>query len=302
MAEPLKTVRELILVTADWLAGKGVDSARLNAERLLGEVLGLARIDLYLNHDRPLTPDELDRYRRLVKRRAGGEPLQALLGETEFYGRAFKMAEGVFIPRPETERLVETCVGLLTGGNSSLLSPVALEVGCGCGAIACSLAAEIPRLRVVASDVDARAVAASRANARRLGVAARVEFLHGDLDGPFPADLRGRANLLVSNPPYIRSGDIAGLPREVLAHDPRRALDGGPDGLRLYHELARRAERWLFPGGWLAMEIGHDQGDQVTAICAASGLADVTVTLDYNGLPRVVTARLPDVIPEQQGG
>ena len=301
MAEPLKTVRELILLTADYLAGRGVDSARLNAERLLGDVLGLARIALYLNHDRPLTPAELDRYRALVKRRAEGEPLQALLGETEIYGRAFKMAEGVFIPRPETERLVETCVGLLTGGNSSLLSPVALEVGCGSGIVACSLAAEIPRLRVVASDVSEAAVEVSRVNARRLGVGARVEFLVGDLDGPFPADLQGRANLLVSNPPYIRSDDVPGLPREVLAHDPRAALDGGPDGLRFYHELARRAAGWLFPGGWLAVEIGHDQGDQVSAICAASGLADVEVIRDYNDLPRVVTARLPDVIPQQQG-
>ncbi len=301
MAEPLKTVRELILVTADYLADKDVDSARLSAERLLGEVLGLARIDLYLNHDRPLTPDELDQYRQLVKRRAAGEPLQALLGETEFYGRGFKMADGVFIPRPETERLVEACVGLLTGGNSSLLSPLALEVGCGSGIIACSLAAEIPRLQVVASDVNERAVEISRVNARRLGVAARVEFLAGELCVPFPADLQGRANLLVSNPPYIRSADVPGLPREVLAHDPREALDGGPDGLRFYHELARHAATWLFPGGWLAMEIGHDQADQVTAICAASGLSDIEMTRDYNQLPRVVTARVPDVIPQQQG-
>ncbi|MBU0741263.1 peptide chain release factor N(5)-glutamine methyltransferase [bacterium] len=301
MAEPLKTVRDLILVTADYLADKGVDSARLNAERLLGDVLGLARIDLYLNHDRPLTPDELDRYRGLVKRRAAGEPLQALLGETEFYGRGFKMAAGVFIPRPETERLVETCLGLLTGGNSSLLSPLALEIGCGSGVIACTLAAEIPRLRVIASDISGPAVELGRVNARRLGVAARVEFLVGELDEPFPADLRGRANLLVSNPPYIRSADVPGLPREVLAHDPVAALDGGPDGLRFYHELARRAAAWLFPGGWLAVEIGHDQPDQVSAICAASGLAEIEVTRDYNDLPRVVTARLPDVIPQQQG-
>jgi len=293
MAEPLRTVRELILVTADYLSDKDVDSARLNAERLLGEVLGLARIDLYLNHDRPLTPDELDRYRELVKRRAAGEPLQALLGETEFYGRSFKMADGVFIPRPETERLVEACVGLLTGGNSSLLSPLALEVGGGSGIVACSLAAEIPRLRVVVSDLNPRAIELGRVNARRLGVSARVEFLEGEVCDPFAADLRGRADLLVSNPPYIRSGDLPGLPREVLAHDPPEALDGGPDGLRLYHELARHAATWLRPGGWLAVEIGHDQAEQVSAICAASDLENVEVALDYNRLPRVVTARVP---------
>ena len=299
MAEPLKTVRELIQVTADYLAGKDVDSARLNAERMLGEVLGLARIDLYLNHDRPLTSDELDRYRTLVKRRAAGEPLQALLGETEFYGRSFKMTKGVFIPRPETERLIEVCVGKFTGGTSSLLSPLALEVGCGTGAIGCTLAAEIPRLQVIATDVNPQAVELSRVNARRLGVSARVEILEGSLCDPVAADLRGRVNLLVSNPPYIRSGDLPGLPREVRDHDPQEALDGGPDGLRFYHELARLAPAWLVPGGWLAMEIGFDQGDQVSAICAASDLEEIEVVMDYSKLPRVVIARVPDVLVQE---
>jgi len=296
MAEPLKTVRELIQVTADYLAGKDVDSARLNAERLLGEVLGLARIDLYINHDRPLTPDELDRYRELVKRRAAGEPLQALLGETEFYGRSFKMAEGVFIPRPETERLVEACVTRMTGGTSSLLSPLALEMGCGSGIIACTLASEIPRLQVKATDVNLRAVELSRINAKRLGVSARVEILEGALLDPVPADLRGRANLLVSNPPYIRSGDMPGLPREVREHDPAEALDGGPDGLRFYHEIAQRAVEWLAPGGLVAVEIGFDQPDQVSAIFAASGLGEITVEADYSKQPRVVLARVDDVL------
>jgi len=296
MAEPLKTVRELIQVTADYLAGKDVDSARLNAERLLGDVLGLARIDLYINHDRPLTPDELDRYRELVKRRAAGEPLQTLLGEAEFYGRSFKMAEGVFIPRPETERLVEACVNRMTGGTSSLLSPLALEVGCGTGIIACTLAAEIPRLQVKATDVNLRAVELSRINAKRRGVSARVEILEGALLEPVPADLRGRANLLVSNPPYVRSGDLPGLPREVRDHDPAEALDGGPDGLRFYHEIARRAVEWLAPGGLVAVEIGFDQPDQVSAIFAASGLGEITVETDYSKLPRVVLARVDDVL------
>jgi len=296
MAEPLKTVRELIQVTADYLAGKDVDSARLNAERLLGDVLGLARIDLYLNHDRPLTPDELDRYRELVKRRAAGEPLQTLLGETEFYGRSFKMAEGVFIPRPETERLIEACVERMTGGTSSLLSPLVLEVGCGSGIIACTLAAEIPRLQVKATDVNPSAVELSRINAKRLGVSARVEILEGALLEPVPADLCGRANLLVSNPPYIRTSDLADLPREVKDHDPIDALDGGPDGLRFYHELARRAVDWLAPGGLVAVEIGFDQPDQVSAIFAASGLVEITVVNDYSKLPRVVLARMYDVL------
>ncbi len=296
MAGSLKTVRELINVTADYLEGKGVDAARLDAERLLGDVLGLARIELYLNHDRPLTPDELDRYRALVKQRGAGVPLQTLLGETEFYGRPFKVAEGVFIPRPETERLIEVCVAGFTAGTSRLIAPLALEVGCGTGIIACTLAAEVPRLQVLATDVNPAAASLTRANAKRLGVAARVEVFEGPLLDPVPADLKGRVHLLVSNPPYIRSGDIPTLPREVRDHDPVEALDGGPDGLRVYHELARRAGEWLAPGGRVAVEIGADQGEPVSAIFAAAGLTDIETTLDYAKLPRVVTARSEDLL------
>ncbi|MBK9305173.1 MAG: peptide chain release factor N(5)-glutamine methyltransferase [bacterium] len=192
MAEALKSVRKLIQATAAFFEKRGVDSARLNAERLLGHVLGLARIDLYLNHDRPLAPEEIDRYRELVRQRAAGVPLQTLLGETEFYGRVFQVERGVFIPRPETERLVEAAVRLLTGGTSSWLAPLALEIGCGTGAVACSLAAEIPRLRVHASEIDPLAAALARANARRLGVAARVEVHEAPGAEPSPHAARAR--------------------------------------------------------------------------------------------------------------
>jgi release factor glutamine methyltransferase len=292
MPEALRSVRELIQVTADFFAKRGIDSARLNAERLLGDVLGLSRLDLYLNHDRPLTPEEVVRYRALVRRRAEGEPLQHILGEVEFYGRSFKVEPGVFIPRPETERLVETAVGLLSLGDRSLVSPVALEIGAGTGVVGCSLAAELPRLRVIASDVNPRAVSLSRANARRLGVDARVDVREGALYDPFPASLRGHVNLIVSNPPYVRSAEIAGLSPEVARHDPREALDGGVDGLDVYHALARHAAGWLAPAGAVAVEIGYDQGEQVPRILAAAGCVDVTVVNDYNGLPRVVHGRL----------
>ncbi len=293
MPAPLKTVRELIRVTTDWFAGKGIDAPRLNAERLLGEVLGMTRIDLYLNHDRPVTADELDRYRELVRRRAAGEPLQQLLGETEFYGRSFKMRPGVFIPRPETELLVETCVGLLRDERMSLIAPVALEIGCGSGAVAVTLAAELPRLRVLCSDTSADAVELTRINAHRLGVAARVEPLLGDLDRPFPRELRGRVDLLVSNPPYVRTDEIDGLQPEVRDHDPRTALDGGPDGLRFYRAIATHLRQWLRPGGAVAFEIGADQADAVLEIVRAAGIAEPQVRRDYADLPRIVYGCLP---------
>ncbi len=302
MTESLKTVRDLIRLTAEYLSAKGVESARLNAERLLGDVLGMSRLDLYLHHDRPLVADEVDRFRELVRRRAAGEPLQQLLGEAEFYGRSFKMARGVFIPRPETELLVESCLGLLTGDGSSLLAPVALEVGCGTGVIGITLAAEMPRLEVHASDIDPAARDLAEINARRLGVGPRTFFHLGALCDPFPGRLRGGVDLLVTNPPYIPSADVPDLPVEVADHDPRAALDGGPEGLDVYRSLAARAGAWLHRDGWLAAEIGADQGESVPEILARAGFRDITLRRDYNDLPRVVTARSPLPDEDANGG
>ncbi len=289
MADELKTVRALVQVTADWFETRGVESPRLNAERLLGDVLGMTRLELYLHHDRPLTSDEVDRFREMVRRRGAGEPLQTLIGETEFYSRSFKVESGVFIPRPETEQLVERCADLMTGGNSSIVAPVALEVGCGSGIIGVSLAAEIPRLRVWASDVNPAAVELTNVNARRLGVAPRVEALEGRFFEPFPDHLRGAVHLLVSNPPYIATDVIATLDREVAEYDPTAALDGGSDGLTSYRGLASHAGDWLVAGGFLALEIGYDQGETVPELFAAAGFEDLAVHNDYNDHPRVVT-------------
>ena len=286
----MKTVRELITLSGDYLAGKGVDSGRLNAERLLGDVLSLARIELYLQADRPVVGDELVRYRELVRRRGAGEPLQTIIGTTGFYSREFKVEAGVFIPRPETERLVETVTDLLAPRDRRLVAPKAVEVGCGSGVIAVSLAVEVPTLEIWATDCSAQAVALTRRNAERHGVDARVHALDGDLLQPVPAPLRGQVDLLVSNPPYICSGEIAELEPEVQ-HDPRAALDGGEDGLDIYRALVAAAPRWLAPGGWLALEIGADQGESVPALLATVGLVDVIMTRDYNDLPRVVVGR-----------
>lgn len=291
-AQPAKTVRDLILATTGYLEGKGLASARLNAERLLADVLGLSRIELYFQHDRPVLGEELERFREVVRRRAGGEPLQTILGEVEFYSRIFKVEPGVFIPRPETERLVEIAAGLLAPADHRLLAPVAVEIGCGTGIIAVSLALEAPRLTVHAVDLDPRAVDLTRRNAHTNGAEARVHVHQGNRFDPLPKHLKGAVDLLVSNPPYIRSGDIDGLAEEVKAHDPRAALDGGPDGLNFYRSLAAGMGAWLRPGGWIVLEIGDDQGRDVPAILAASGAWDVAVHQDYAGRDRVVTARV----------
>ena len=294
MNADVKTVRSLIGVTAEYLAGKGVESPRVNAERLLADVLGLSRIELFMQHDRPVLGDELDRYREVVRRRAGGEPLQHILGEVEFYSRAFKVERGVFIPRPETERLVEIAAGLLAPGDRNLLEPRAVEIGCGTGVVAVSLALEVPRLAVWAVDANPAAVSLSRRNAHRHGVEGRVTVLEGSRFDPVPKHLKGELDLVVSNPPYVRSGEIPELAAEVKDYDPHLALDGGPDGLRFYRALASGVGAWLRPGGALAVEIGAEQGADVPEVFAASGFADLEVHRDYAGRDRVVTGRLAD--------
>ncbi len=295
-----RTVRELLELTSRYLDEKGVTSSRLNAERLLADVLGLTRLELFCQHDRPLLGAEVDRYRDLVRRRAGGEPLQQILGETEFYSRSFKMEPGVFIPRPETERLVETAVRLLEPLRRSERTPTAVEIGCGSGAISVCLALELPRLQVYASDVNPRAVALTLRNARLLGAGSRVHAEEGSRFDPLPQHLRGQVDLLVSNPPYIRTEDLAGLPVDVRGHDPVAALDGGADGLRFYQALAAGMGDWLRPGGFVAVEIGADQGAAVSAIFAASGGHDLSLIQDYAGRDRVVTARVGQ--PEETDG
>jgi release factor glutamine methyltransferase len=291
-AQPHKTVRELIQVTSAWFEDKSVKSARLNAERLLADVLGLTRMELFLQHDRPVLGPELEKYRDLVRRRGAGEPLQQILGETEFYSRTFKVEPGVFIPRPETERLIEACCGLLAPGDRSIVSPLAVEIGCGTGIIGVTLALELPRLTVHATDVNPNAVALAERNAHLLGCDVRMEFHQGNRFAPLPAHLKGQVDLLVSNPPYIPTGEIPELAGEVKDHDPRDALDGGEDGLNVYRAIAGEMRDWVRPGGHAAFEIGFDQGPQVKEILEASGARDVTVIADYADLDRVVTARL----------
>lgn len=286
------TVRELLELTGGYLDQKGVTSARLNAERLLADVLGLTRLELFCQHDRPVLGPEVARYRELVRRRAAGEPLQQILGETEFWSRPFKVEPGVFIPRPETERLVEACLRRLEPLRRAERSPVAVELGCGSGVIAVTLALELPRLQVHATDVNPRAVALTLRNARALGAGPRVHAVEGSRFDPLPGHLRGQVDLLVSNPPYVRSDELPGLPVEVRDHDPQTALDGGPDGLRFYRAIASAMGDWLRPGGHVAVEIGADQGEAVGAILAASGGRDVAVGQDYAGRDRIVTARV----------
>ncbi len=282
MAEPW-TIRRVLTWTSDYFQRKEIDSPRLTADLLLSHVLGLKRVQLYTDMDRPLNKDELAAYRALVEKRITGIPTHYLLGSREFYGLPFKVDPRVLIPRPETEQLVELALERLA---EDATGPV-LDLCTGSGCIAVALADSRPNLKVIATDASADALAVARENAAANGVAERVELREGDLFAPV-AGLR--FPLIASNPPYIASGTIAGLMREVQ-QEPRRALDGGADGLDLIRLIAREAPGHLEPGGHLLVEIGEEQGEAVKGLFEQAGLIDARIHKDFAGLDRFVTAR-----------
>lgn len=269
------------------LAEYGVPNARRNAEWLLCDSLGYSPLDLYIRSGRRLSDQEAEVYWGGIRRRCGREPLQYIVGTTEFMSLPFVTPTGVFVPRPDTEVLVELAETRLRG--LPLDSPLEiLDLCCGSGVIAVSLAARIPNLTAVAVDTCARAVTTTRTNAERNGVGERVlavetdarEYLESGLDRTFSA--------VVCNPPYVRVGELASLPPEVRDHEPRAALDGGQEGLDFYRVVAPGLARRVRPGGFAAFEIGDGLGAAVRNILIEAGFADVAITPDYAGRHRVV--------------
>jgi len=268
------------------LAAVGVEAARFDAEVLLADVLGVDRARLFADRARVLATAERTHFRSLLDRRARREPLQQVRGRQEFFSREFAVDRHVLVPRPETETLVETVIdaALATARGDTDLR--ILDVGTGSGAIAVTLALELPKARVFATDVSAEAVALARRNAAALGAA--VEFRHGDLHVPFAGE---RFGLVVSNPPYVPTPAIAALAPEIRDHEPRIALDGGADGLDFYRRLATAAAEILDDEGEILVEVGYDQARSVAAIFAAGGLGASELRRDLAGIERVVRAR-----------
>ncbi|ATB49160.1 peptide chain release factor N(5)-glutamine methyltransferase [Corallococcus macrosporus] len=280
------TIRRVLAWTTQHFEKRQVDAPRLTAEILLSHVLELSRVRLYVDLDRPLSKEELGAYRALIERRMAGEPTQYLTGVREFYNRPFKVDARVLIPRPETELLVEAALRMLPRDAPGR----ALDVCTGSGCIAISLAAERPQATVTATDLSPDACALARENAQALGVADRVTVLQGDLFAPVPAG--ERFQVVVSNPPYIASGEIPGLSAEVR-REPKLALDGGPDGLVAVRRVVTGARQWLEPGGLLAMEIGEDQGPAVLELLRAAGYADARVEKDLERRERMAFGTQP---------
>jgi release factor glutamine methyltransferase len=288
---PTWTIGAVLKWATDDFRSRGIEQPRLDAEVLLAFALSSTRVQLIVDSERPLMPGELARFRELVKRRRGHEPVAYLLGRREFYGRSFRVDGRVLIPRPDTETLVE--VGLARTAPLSLSARV-LDLCTGSGCVAVSLARERPTTRVHATDADAGALAVARDNAYRLG-AYNVGFGQGDLYAALSPSTTSatRFDLIVCNPPYIPSGDIPGLTVDIRGFEPALALDGGPDGLALVRRVIVGAPGFLAPGGTLAIEVGAGEADAVAGLFAERGFADVRKTKDYGKIDRVVSGLFP---------
>jgi release factor glutamine methyltransferase len=275
------TTLKVLTWTSGYLAEKGLENARREAEWMLCSVTGLDRVGLYLNFDKPLNEDELTAYRALVARRAKREPLQYLLGSQEFDGLEFVVTPAVLIPRHDTETLLEAALAVAPEAKNIL------DIGTGSGCIAISIAKRLSAANVTAIDLSPEALTVASKNAQLNGV--EVEFLQGSFFDP----VAGRTfDLILSNPPYITTADLATLQPEVRDHEPKLALDGGPDGLDAYRVIAGSASSFLKTGGWLMVEVGAGQAGPVSELLASAGLSDIFVKHDNAAIQRVVGGRL----------
>jgi release factor glutamine methyltransferase len=284
------TILKLLAWTTSFFRSHGIQSPRADAEILLAHTLASERIALYTHHDQPLNPDELRRFKTAIKRRAAREPVAYIVGQKGFWSLELAVTPAVLIPRPETECLVEKALQFLPCDAAA--SPLrVLELGTGSGAIVLALAKERPTHRFYALDRSVAALTVARRNARRASLADRVCFWVADwVDALRPG--APLFDLIVSNPPYIRAGDIPGLQPEIGRFEPRQALDGGPDGLQDLRRIIRQAPAFLAPGGRLLLEIGWDQAMALGAVAADCGLyEESTVFQDYSGLDRVLELR-----------
>ena len=270
------------------LAGRflahGVDNPGLDARVLISHALGLSHTDLLLRGARIVTREEAFAVNALAQRRLAREPVARIVGEKEFWGLSLKLDAGVFIPRPETETVVEAAVAALAPGRRAGKLRV-LDLGTGSGALLLALLSELPGAEGTGTDIAAAAIECARKNGKAHGFRASFVVCHN------AAALRGSFDVVVANPPYIARNQIAALAPEVREFDPVVALDGGPDGLDAYRTIATDARRLLVPNGLIAVELGHDQAQEVAALFSAAGLATEPPRYDLCGKPRALVAR-----------
>jgi release factor glutamine methyltransferase len=281
------TVLSLLQWATRHLTERGFDEARLHVELLLAHVLKCTRLHLYTNYDRPMSGEELAAFKALFKRRLAHEPLQYILGKTEFMGLPLAVDRRVLIPRPETEQLVEQALEIL--GTIGKPHPAVLDIGTGSGNIAIAIAAFAQNCAVTAMDVSPEALELAADNARINGVDT-ITFLCADVFDDFLPDVQ--FDMIVSNPPYISADEFGRLAPEIREFEPRRATTDEADGLRFLRRIAQVATTKVRPGGWLLMEIAYNQSTAAAEIVREAGLKDVQVAADYAGHPRILFARM----------
>lgn len=289
MAAAALTLVDVLKRTETFLRDRGVDTPRLDAELLLGKVLGLERVALYLQFDRPFSDDELARLRPLVARRGRREPMAWILGTRGFHALELHTHPGVLVPRPDTETLVDTFLELVPESEDPIY---VADVGCGTGAIGLAIAAARPAVRVYAVDREPAALANARANVAATELGQRVAVLRGDLLDAVPA--ARPIDWVVSNPPYVPTADLDGLMPEVSRHEPRSALDGGADGLDVYRRLVPQCAARARVG--VLLEVGIRQSRAVSDLLAASGFVRLQARKDLGGITRVVGGWRPQAV------
>lgn len=283
-----ETVLSLLKKATEFFSEKGVSEAKRSAEHLLAHALGQKRIQLYLRFDQPVSDDELALFRSFVRRRLANEPVQYIVGSTEFYGMEFELSPDVLIPRPETEHLVEAVVDWARAHDRAS-SLRLLDIGTGSGCIPIAIAAQLPTCTCTALDVSEAALNIARRNASRHGVEDRINFLsHDILNGSLPVETQ--FDIVVSNPPYVAEADIAELQPEIRLHEPMVAITDNGDGLTFYRRIAGTAAALLAPGGLLAVEIGYGQSAAVQDIFFRSHISVTNIIHDYSGIERVLIA------------
>ncbi len=281
------TIRKLLDWITNYFTEKSIDSPRLCAEILLSHVLGLERIQLYLNIDRQVKQEELTRLRELVKRAAAEEPVQYITGRCEFYSMTFKVTPATLIPRPETELLVEKCINFLRTRQGE---KQVLDLGTGTGCIAAAIAKNHPKARITAVDISEDAVKAARENIEKHGLSKQIDVLRGD----FFKALNGadrRFDVIVSNPPYVTESEYDALENNIKKYEPIQALAAGPRGTACFEAIASDIEKYIKPDGAVFLEIGRNQGNFVKELLNRTGIfAEIILNKDLSGCTRVVSA------------
>ena len=285
----LWTIGTVLAAAKEHLDKNNFAAAQREAELLLAYSLHLSRVDLYLQYDRPLSDSERASFKAVFKERLERKPLQYIIGNQTFRYLELRIEPGVFIPRPETELLVERIIDAVKGKSGSL---AVLELGVGSGAVCLSLAKELPDVRVWAVDISAKSLAVAEANAVAHGLNDQVTLYHGDMFSALPAGAALKFDVVAVNPPYVPTADIDSLEPEVRDYEPLEALDGGPTGIRFYEAIVKQAPGYLRPGGLIAFEVGLGQAGTVGALLEEAGFSNIEIGRDYNGVDRTILGLL----------